>query len=488
MSRKYLILGLVIFLVGLIVGTQFGPSQEARQTAEDEKDILYWVAPMDPNFRQDGPGTSPMGMDLVPVYAEADEGSGGSVRVRPDILSNLGVKTARVERRSISALIESVGFIGFDETKVSHIHLRAEGWVQDLLVETEGARVAAGDLLFQFYSPTMVNAQSEFVQALVSERRNLISSSQARLEALGFSGTQIERIQKTREVEQLLDVYAMQDGIVTDLQAIEGMFLKPGIAALSIADLSTVWVLADIYEDQADWVSEGLEAVVTTPYHAGKTFKGRVDFVYPTVDPQTRTLKVRLVFENHDEYLKPNMYVEIEVAAQPRLDVLAIPRDAVIPSSEGDRVVLALGEGGFRPTAVIRGVTGRQMVEITSGLTAGDAVVVSGQFLIDSEARLTAGLRRMQPSIAEATAEEPEVDEVLIFGVGVINSVDPENRKINVAHEPVPEISWPAMTMDFSVTEDVDLGRVSEGDNIHFGLVKDASDAYVIDVIHVMSE
>ncbi|NNG14266.1 MAG: efflux RND transporter periplasmic adaptor subunit, partial [Gammaproteobacteria bacterium] len=269
-----------------------------------EKKILYWVAPMDPNFRQEGPGKSPMGMDLIPFYAE-DDSDDNAITVSPAIVQNLGVRTAKAELGKLWKRVDSVGYVDFDENRISHVHLRTEGWIDKLVVKSEGERVKKGDLLFELYSPTLVNAQDEYIQALRSNNKRLISASQDRLRALGVDNQQINKIKKTRKTEQLIKIRASQDGIISKLNAREGMFVKPRMEIMTLADLSTIWIQVEVFERQAEWVKEGKPAEITVSYLPGRSWEGSVEYVYPSLDPKTRTLRARLRFDNPDESLKP---------------------------------------------------------------------------------------------------------------------------------------------------------------------------------------
>ncbi len=381
----------------------------------EEKKILYWVAPMDPNYRRDKPGKSPMGMDLVPVYAdEAGEDSiegGPVVKIAPAVVNNLGVRTAPVERGPLWRRIGAVGYIAFDENRISHIHLRTDGWIERLRVKAEGERVKKGQLLFELYSPELVNAQEEFIQALASGNQGLIRASRNRLRALGVAESQIKKLGATREVVQWIRTYAPQSGIVSALNVREGMHVEPATVVMSLVDLSSIWLLAEVFERQADWVEVGQSAEASLAYLPGKVWEGQVDFVYPELDPVTRTLKVRLRFDNPEEALKPNMYAQVAVYAGPKRAVLSLPREALIRSSRGDRVVMALGEGRFQVRDVVAGIESGDWVEIVSGLAEGEEVVVSSQFLIDSESSVKASFTRMQEPETQAPAEATAVAE-----------------------------------------------------------------------------
>ncbi len=494
-------------VVGLIIGFGLkdigGPGGDTSTDKAAERKVLYWKAPMDANFRSDKPGKSPMGMDLVPVYEGDARDDEGVVRISPTVVNNIGVRTDTVRRLDLGHEIETVGFVGYDDTKVSHVHMRADGWIEELLVETEGERVKKGDILFRIYSPTLVNAQSEFLQAIKSGRQSLIKASEERLRALGFLENQIRDLRSSGTATEFVDIHSEQDGIVVKLGVAENMYVTPGTTVLTIADLSTVWVLADVFEGQAQWMKEGLSAKVVTPFLPGQVREGVVDYVYPTIDPKTRTLKVRLKFQNEDEALKPNMYAEVSIIGQPSKNVLAIPRDALIRSGKSDRVVLDVGGGQFRSALVRAGVESGDYVEILSGLEVGQKIVVSGQFLIDSEASLSASFRRMgdaetdgspDPEAAhssmpkEATGTSDEAATGNVMGRGKVNAVLTDERKINITHEPIPAIGFPAMTMDFAIADSIDLSKISVGAEVHFTLIKDSDGMYVIKTVDIVSE
>ena len=361
--------------------------------ASDEREILYWVAPMDPGYRRDGPGKSPMGMDLVPVYA--DDGDGRTVTIAPEIVQNLGVRTTSSERSRLWRGIDTVGYVDYDESKVSHIHLRTEGWLERLYVESEGERVSRGQRLFDLYAPELVNAQEEYVQALKLGNRDLAQASRERLKALGIPDDQIAQLKKTRRVQQTITLYAPQDGVVSTLPVREGMFVRPAMRVMSLADLSSVWLLAEVYERQADWVKVDQPAEVRLTYRPGEVWQGEVEYIYPSLDPKTRTLRVRLQFDNPQEVLKPNMYASVRIFGGPREDIIVVPLQALIRTGRAERVIIALGDGRFEAREVQAGIESGDWIEIIEGLDAGEEVVISGQFLIDSEASLKASLMRM---------------------------------------------------------------------------------------------
>jgi len=365
--------------------------------AEDKKEILYWVAPMDANYRRDKPGKSPMGMDLIAVYANNNTAadSAGSISISPTVVQNLGVRTQQAELSRLWRGIDTVGYVDYDESKVSHIHLRTEGWIEKLAVESEGDRFKKGDFLFDVYSPKLVNAQEELVTALSSGNKGLIRASKERLSALGISAAQIKKLQKSRKVKQRISIYSPQDGVVSDLPVREGMFVKPSMKVMTLGDLSSVWLLAEVFERQSAWVEVGQLAEVSLSYLPGKTWQGKVEYIYPSLDPKTRTLKVRLRFENPGEQLKPNMYANVKIFGGAKENTIVIPLEGLIRSGREERVIIALGEGRFEARQVLAGIESGNYVEIIKGVKAGENIVISGQFLIDSEASMRGSLTRM---------------------------------------------------------------------------------------------
>ncbi len=372
-------------------GTATQPAATPRK-----RKILYWVAPMNPNFRSDKPGKSPMGMDLVPVYADQKKPAAAQgVRIDPRVVENLGVRTAPVQRGDLPRLIETVGYVTFDEDRLSHVHLRTSGWIEKLYFKSEGEPVHRGDVLFDLYSPELVNAQEEYLQAIRMGNAALRRASRERLRALGIGEGEIAHIRKSRQVRQLIPIRARQDGIIDRLKVREGMYVKPKDEVMMLADLSRVWLQVDVFERQSAWVKLGQPAQVRLPYMPGRVWRGKVTFIYPDIDPKTRTLRVRLRFDNQDGLLKPNMYADVRIAAAPRRNVLSIPREALIRTGNAERVIVALGNGRFDARPVVAGIESGDRVEIVRGLRENERVVTSAQFLIDSESSLQASMARM---------------------------------------------------------------------------------------------
>jgi Cu(I)/Ag(I) efflux system membrane fusion protein len=484
MKKIWLLILVPFIAVPAVIYMQY-KSSTSQVHKEDDKEILYWVAPMDPNYRRDKPGKSPMGMDLVPIYAGSEEEDAEVVRISPEVVNNLGVRTARVEKGKLSRRIDTVGYVDYDESRISHVHLRAEGWIHNLVADTEGERVEKGRLLFTLYSPMLVNAQEEYLQAVASGNKTLAAASRERLLALGLVDSQIEKARETGKPSQFVASYATQSGVISALNVRQGMYVKPETEIMSLASLDTIWIEAEVFERQASWVSSGQQAEARIPAMPGRVWKGNVDYVYPELDATTRTLRVRLKFKNPDELLKPNMYANVSILNEPAGAIIHIPREALINDGRVPRVILALGNGRFKARQVIPGMEGDGRIEIIGGLDESDVVVISAQFLIDSEASLNASFQRMEPQMGEM---ETNV-HYHPYGKGTVNSVDHEKRIINISHEAIDSLQWPAMTMDFKVADHVDLDSLDIGDRVKFYLGKEPNgDFFISNIVLAVTE
>lgn len=505
MSRLRLFILLLILLAaaGALAIFRLGGQETAGGAEDSDRKIAYWVAPMDPNYRRDEPGKSPMGMDLIPVYEDEEEREGEpSLKIDPTVVNNIGVKTQEVVREDMAREINTVGAIMIDEEARSDIHVRSEGWIEKLHVEAVGEKVEEGDALFELYAPALVAAQSEFIQALKIGRPALLSAATERLTALGMSAAQIDELKRTRTVRRSITVIAPQSGVVMSLNAREGIFLKPGDMAMRLADLSNVWIIADVFDTEAAWVEAGDRAVMTLPAFPGEVWEGTVDYVYPTAEMMTRTVQVRLRFSNPGERLRPNMFANVTVGAEPKEDVLTIPPSAVIRSSRGDRVILALGEGRFRPAEVRTGMDSGGKVEVLAGLAEGERVVVESQFLIDSEASLTSGLLRLTPpkdseagAMSDGSTDGMDMSQgdmsksrgETVNAEGRVVEIDMEEKSVTIDHGPVPEIGWPAMVMAFKAPSEIDLMSVGAGEAVRFTF-RETATGYELSMIEPMPE
>jgi len=477
-------------IIAIIIGAAIGagtlglflnPNSEGPKTNSEEKKPLYWVAPMDSNYRRDKPGKSPMGMDLIPVYEDessTDDFGPGAVRVAPHVVNNLGVRTAPVELENMHTEISTVGYVQYDEDKLIHIHPRVDGWIEKLYVKAEGDPVEKGQPLYSLYSPQLVNAQEELLIALKRNNGSLVTAAKDRLKALQLSAGLIKELEQTKKVQQTITFYSPQAGVVDGLKIREGFYVKPGDTLLSIGKLDQVWVEAEVFERDAALIKEGLPVSMTLDYLPGEDWTGVVDYVYPALNSKTRTLRVRLKFGNPDFQLKPNMFAQVSIHANQADSAIIVPKEAVIRTGKQDRVVLALGDGQFKSIEVTIGRVDKDSIEILSGLNEDDVVVTSAQFLIDSESSKSSDFKRMTH------------DEVpnSIWMQGEVNSVMTGHRMVNITHGPAEAWDWPEMTMDFNVAENVDVDSLKSGQSLHFEVSKTEDSGYEVTGIHIMSQ
>ena len=387
-----------------------------------ERRIAYWRAPMDPNFTADTPGKSPMGMDLIPVY-EDELGAAGTVQIDPVTVQNIGVKTARVERQQLTRKIRALGRVDYDETGMTDVNTKMAGWVEKLFVDYTGQVVKKGQPLLEIYSPELVAAQEEYLTALdyqqrlakaaagdvVQGGRDLLAAAAQRLRYWDITESQIAALEKSRQVKRNMTIYSPQEGIVVHKAVFNGAHIKSGQHLYRIGDLSRVWVYADIYEYELPWVKVDQEAAVELSYLPGKLFRGQVTYVYPFLDPKTRTVKVRMSFDNPALDLKPEMYANVSLQSIVSRDALVVPVQSVIRSGERNIVVADLGEGKFQPREVTVGVESDGLYQVLEGVREGDRIVTSAHFLIDSESNLKAAVSSMSgaPTGGDEHGNEP---------------------------------------------------------------------------------
>ncbi|WP_339616342.1 efflux RND transporter periplasmic adaptor subunit [uncultured Gilvimarinus sp.] len=449
--------------------------------AEAKKDPLYWVAPMDPNYQRDKPGKSPMGMDLIPVYEggkKANDAGPGTINISPDVVNNLGVRTGLAERKPLHTEIVTVGYVQYDQDKLVHIHPRVSGWIEKLYVKAAGDPVEKGGPLYSLYSPELVNAQEELVLALNRNNQRLIQASEDRLRALQIPEYFIKKLKNELKVQQTVTFYTPQNGVVDNLNIREGSFVKPGTTMLSIGALDEVWVEAEVFERQASLVKVGDPVTMTLDYLPGKKWTGKVEYIYPTLDSKTRTARIRLSFDNAARKLKPNMFAQVVVHSDSSDLLLVIPREALIRTGSQDRVVLALGDGSFKSVEVAVGRVNQTVAEIIEGLEDGEKIVTSAQFLLDSESSKVSDFKRMHhgDDVPDAVWIPAEITNLML-----------DHRMVTVRHEAVDVWDWPAMTMDLTVADKVDLAPLKPGTILHMEVTKRGDKEYEITATHIIS-
>jgi Cu(I)/Ag(I) efflux system membrane fusion protein len=412
----------ILLLAFVLVGcSRQTPSEPLRTAADDtlaEHALKHanpkYRCPMHPEIIRDEPGVCPIcGMELVKVEAPppgpAAAAGGSEVRISPAVINNLGVRTEPVVSGSLARTARVVGYVEFDERKIRQVRPRAEGWVEGLAVRAMGETVQAGQLLFTLYSPMLESAQQEYLDALQIGNRELIDASRARLGALGLDPGTAARLAKSGRASGRVPFHTPIAGVVTELMAREGAMLSPDMVAMTITELGSLWVIAEVPEAQSGWLKEGSHAEVRFPSLPGEVVHGTVDYVYPELNMETRTIRARITLDRPPRDVRPNMLANVALAGEPGDAALNIPRSALIRSGAQDRVVIALGEGRFASRRVVVGPESGDRVAIREGLQEGEQVVVAAQFLLDSEANLDAGLERMEDdSPGEPPAKAPD--------------------------------------------------------------------------------
>jgi Cu(I)/Ag(I) efflux system membrane fusion protein len=363
-------------------------------TAPAKGKLLYYRNPMGLPDTSKVPKKDSMGMDYIPVF-EGDQGDASMVKVSLGKLQRTGIKTATAEMASISHKIQVPGTISLDERLISIISMRTDSFVDEVANATTGDHIRKGEQLFRFYSKEIATAASEYAAGRSDARGNGDAGSALRLKNLGVPQEVIDSIGNTRQVPPSIGYFAPRDGIILERMATTGMMAKPGDVLFRIADISNVWVMADVPEYDLASVRNGAEVNVTIRSLPGKTFKGVVDLIYPQVDMQTRTTKVRIELPNPDGLLLANMYADVEIKAGAPKPVVAVPNSAVIDTGDRQVVFIDKGDGQFEPKDVKLGVRGEDQTEITKGIAAGDKVVVAANFLLDAESNLNSALSAM---------------------------------------------------------------------------------------------
>lgn len=413
---------------GVIVRTSDAPPAGTTDAAApaaktSERKIKYWRAPMDPSYIRDTPGKSPMGMDLVPVYE--DEGGAlppGTVKIDPTFVQNMGVRSEPVRRADIPFTIRTVGTFAYNDRQVTLITTKYEGWIEKVYVNYVGEPVLKGQKLFEIYSPQLVTTEQEYLQAMLYAKRMadtpypdaaarasaLVASARQRLRYWDISDAQIDALAESGEVQRTLSVSSPVNGLVVEKmdQALEGMRATAGMRLYKIVDLSTIWVDVQIFEHQVQWLKPGQRATIELPYEPGRRYTGVIRFLHPSLDQKTRTMTVSIELPNPGLRLRAEMYATVTINVPSAHNVLVVPENAVIHSGLRDVLVLDLGNGLFQARGVTLGVNGNGLWQVTDGVAEGDRVVVSAQFLLDSESNLKDAIVKMTPPAGTPAAPD----------------------------------------------------------------------------------
>jgi len=421
-------------LTPLNIGGSTTKAAAPEAQSDGERKILYWQAPMNPEEIYDTPGKSNMGMDLVPVYAD-QVSSGSQVSIDPVTVQNMGVRTATVTKQNFSRDIRTVGKIDYNEENIYEVSSKISGWIEKLNVDYTGKPVRKGQALLELYSPDLVTTQQEYLLALKNKElisnssfasiregaESLLASTRQRLAYWDIPESEIRRLETEGKVSKTITFESPADGVVIHKNAVEGKFIKAGMSLYRIADLSTVWVFASLYDNEVPWVRVGQTAEMELSYAPGKVLKGRVAYIYPYLNEKARDVKVRLEFPNPNLMLKPGMYANVRIKTRSIRDAIVIPSEAVIRSGERNLAFVALGDGRFDPRPIRIGEEGDQgEVLILAGLQEGEEIVISAQFLLDSESRLQEAIQKMlkekELSKSGAVSGKSEMDSMDMEG------------------------------------------------------------------------
>jgi Cu(I)/Ag(I) efflux system membrane fusion protein len=452
-------------------GMQHTPAATAQPAtaAQGERKVLYWYDPMVPQQKFDQPGKSPfMDMQLVPKYAdEGGDSAGGAVAISPQVVQNLGIRTAEAKLGSLEPKLEAVGSVGWNERGVVVVQARSAGFVEKLYARTPLDPVAKGAPLVEIFFPEWAGAQEEYLllrRQATPEAKPLADAARQRLVLLGMNAEDIGQVEREGTVLARFTLRAPISGVIAELNVREGMTVAAGAPLFRIVDLSSVWVSAEVPEAQAAWLVPGSRVEARVPAFPEQVFVGRVGAILPDVNVVTRTVRARIELANPGARLKPGMFATLSLSSGRAAQAVLVPSEAVIRTGERSLVLLMEAEGRFRRQDVEAGIEMGGSTEIRKGLKAGDKVVLSGQFLLDSEASLRAGLSRL---------EAPGPDKsgaVLHKGKGVVTGVSAPDGHLELKHEPIPSMKWGVMQMGFAVTDRKLLDGLRKGDVVEFDM------------------
>jgi len=487
---------IVVAAASSVAGYWWGTSRNVQASAQRPepaktravRKVLYYRNPMGLPDTSPVPKKDSMGMDYTPVYEGEEPASDGAVvKISVEKVQKLGVRTEAVALRELIRTVRAVSTVQADERRLHTVAPRFEGWIERLHVNTTGQAVRKGDALMDVYSPELITAQQEYLIALQGVQavargsadaragmQRMVESALQRLRNWDISESELQQLQKEGKARQYVTLRSAVSGVVLEKPSIQGKRFMAGEVLYQIADLSSVWVLADVFEQDLGILRLGQSAAVRVDAYPDKVFNGKITFIYPTVTPETRTARVRVELLNVQALLKPAMYARVEFASsRDKGKALAVPESAVLDSGARQVVLVELGAGRFEPRVVKLGIRGDGYVEVLEGVKAGEAVVVSANFLIDAESNLKAALSGFGPG---AAAGGP----VTHRGDGSIDAVDPARSTVTLSHGPIASLKWPAMTMDFRVKDPALMRTLKPGQNVDFEFVDSGGGEYLI--------
>jgi RND family efflux transporter MFP subunit len=457
---------------------------QAAPPTPGERRVLYYRNPMGLPDTSPTPKKDQMGMDYIAVY-EGEQSGGSGVKVSADRIQSLGVRTEMAARRHLAREVRAVGTIEVDERGQYTVAPKFEGWIEKLHVNTTGQAVARGQPLAEVYSPELVSAQREYLiahratGAMASSGteaqqgvRQLADAALERLRNWDISEQQIARLRESGEPRRTLTLVAPAGGVIVKNPPVAGMRFMPGEALFQIANLGTVWLIGDVFEQDLALVKRGARASLRVDAYPERTFPGQVTFIYPILNTETRTARVRIELANVDGQLKPGMYGTVLISGGAARDALVVPDSAVIDSGARQTILVALGDGRFEPREVKLGARSGGLVEVLSGVKDGESVVTRANFLIDAESNLKAALGGMNASSNTAGVGHS--------AVGVLDEVDAKGATMTITHDPVPSLKWPRMTMEFVPANAAIAKAVRPGSPIRFEFVERKPGEWVV--------
>lgn len=476
---------------GYLLGTRGTATAESPQAAagsgKEQRKVLYYRNPMGLPDTSPVPKKDPMGMDYIPVYeGEEPPAKAGTVKISLDKVQLLGVRTEPAAERELRRAVQAVGTIQANERMLYKVTPRFEGWIEKLQVNTTGQAVTRGQPLMEVYSPELLTAQEEYLIALraIEESRASGPEAQAvmqrmaegvlrRLHNWGIAQSELETLRQEGKARQLLTYRSPAAGVVLQKPSVQGMRFMPGETLYEIADLSVVWLVAEVFERDLGQVKVGQQARLRILAYPEREFAGKVVFVSPTLEPDTRTARVRVELANPGGLLKPSMYGSVDlVGGHARGKALAVPDSAVLDSGTRQLVLVQRGEGLFEPRTVKLGMRAEGYVEVIDGVAAGESVVVRANFLIDAESNLKAALETFGGHGGHAAAPKPEGAKAAQAhrGRGTVESVDARAGSVEISHGPIESLKWPAMKMDFKAKDRSMLEALRPGQSVEFEL------------------
>jgi len=424
MNKSTLITAIIMLSIGLGIGYMLSDQKSLpTQTTENvvplvstTKDTpLFYRNSMNPSVTSPVPAKDSMGMDYTPVFAGETDNNAvlGTVKIDPVVIQNIGVRTGFSKKESMSRTIRAAGRVDFNEEKMARLHPKVEGWIEELKVDKTGETVKKGDVLVSIYSPKLVSTQQEYLLALNNLKslenspfedvargaKEMVDSSRQRLQLLDVPEHQIVELEKSKKIKKQLHIHTPVDGTVTRIGSRQGQYVTPKTELYMVVDLSQVWVYADVYEYELPWIKVGDEVEMSLASVPGKTFSGHLGYIYPYAEAQTRTTKVRMIFDNPDELLRPDMFAEITIHSDVRKDAIVIPSQAVIRSGDRSQVFVVTEPGKFEPRLVTLGIESSGKVAVLSGLAEGEEIVTSAQFMVDSESSLREATQKMMQQL-----------------------------------------------------------------------------------------